>query len=217
VRACPVAAACCSALTLAAAVGGLYTTAVYSPYVTYPQPFYGGGTGGSVVVVGRKLLAAAPSAAPGGSCKSAAEVIAATPELSQLGGLAGKASPQLLSELTSKSGPAFTLFAPSNAALQTLTASLGSPEMLTNNATALTALLSYHLVPGAALTAAQLSDGQQLKTALGGPTPPLIVRKSEQGVLIQGVGSEAAVVKPDLRTCRGVIHVVETVLIPVQL
>ena len=94
---------------------------------------------------------------------------------------------------------------------------LKNPELLTNNATALTALISYHLIPGAALTAAQLQNGQQLKTALGGSIPPLKVTKSADGVLIQAVGSEAAVVRADIRTCRGVIHIIDTVLIPVQL
>lgn len=187
------------------AVGGLTTAAVYSPFVT---PV-------TTVVVGRKILAAAPSAAPG-QCKSAAEVVASEPELSQLGSLVMKLTPKLQGELKSKAGADFTLFAPSNAAIQALVSSLSKPELLTGNMTALTALLSYHLVPGAALTAAQLSDGQELKTALGGPTPPLVVRKSDQGVLIQAVGSEAAVIKPDLRTCHGVIHVIDTVLIPIK-
>jgi len=143
--------------------------------------------------------------------------VASEPELSQLGSLVMKLTPKLQGELKSKAGADFTLFAPSNGAIQALVASLSKPELLTSNMTALTALLSYHVVPGAALTAAQLSDGQQLKTALGGPTPPLVVRKSDQGVLIQAVGSEAAVIKPDLRTCHGVIHVVDTVLIPIKM
>ena len=189
-----------------AAVGGLTTAAVYSPFVTPVR---------TTVVVGRKTLAAAPAAAPG-QCKSAAEVVAAEPELSQLGSLVMKLTPKLQGALKSKAGADFTLFAPSNAAIQALVSSLSKPELLTGNMTALTALLSYHLVPGAALTAAQLSDGQELKTALGGPTPPLVVRKSDQGVLIQAVGSEAAVIKPDLRTCHGVIHVIDTVLIPIK-
>ncbi len=87
---------------------------------------------------------------------------------------------------------------------------------VTDNTTAITALLSYHIIPGAAATASSLSDGQQLKTALGGPVPPLMVTKSADGVLIKGVGSEAGVVQPDIKVCRGIAHVIDTVLIPIK-
>ena len=188
-------------------VGGLTTAAVYSPFVV---------PAATTVIVGRKLAAAAPAAAPA-NCKTAAQVVAETPELSTLGSLVAKLSPKLQAELTNKGGAESTLFAPNNAAIESLLKQLKSPEMLTNNATALTALISYHLVPGAALTASQLSSGQQLKSALGGSVPPLKIVKSADGVLVQAVGSEAAVVRPDLRTCRGIIHVIDTVLIPVKL
>lgn len=185
-------------------MGGLATTAVFSPYVT------------RTVVVGRHLSAAAPSAAQQASCQTVAEVIAATPELSTLGSLVSKLTPELRAELSKKGGSDFTLFAPNNDAFQKLVSSIQNPSLLTDNQTAVTALLSYHIVPGAAATASSLSDGQQLKTALGGPVPPLTVSKSADGVLIKAVDSEAAVVKPDIKVCRGVVHIIDTVLIPIN-
>ena len=187
--------------------GGLYGVAPYGAY--------GSGLGGTTVIVtGRKTLQAA-------GCESAAAVLAANPATSTLASLAGALSPALGAELKSTAGAPFTLFAPSNAAIQSLLASLppgpgGGPPELVRNATALTALISYHVVPGAALTANQLTDGQLLTTALGTAVPPLRVRKTGNDVVIVGVGSEAAVITPDLRTCRGVIHIIDTVLLPVM-
>jgi uncharacterized surface protein with fasciclin (FAS1) repeats len=168
------------------------------------------------VVVGRKL-AQAPAAA---ACKTADEVLAAAPNLSRLAQLTQNlAAAPLKADLSKRSGSSFTFFAPSDAALQTLLsalpdASTGQPELV-RNSTALTALLSYHLVPGSALPASQLTDGKQLQTALGGGVPPLRVRRSGNSVVIVGVGSEAAVTQTDLMTCRGIIHVIDTVLLPV--
>jgi uncharacterized surface protein with fasciclin (FAS1) repeats len=98
-------------------VGGLATTAVYSPYVT------------RTVVVGRHLSAAAPSAAQQASCQTVAEVIQQTPELSQLGSLVGKLTPELRNELSKKGGSEFTVFAPNNDAFQKLVSSIQNPSL----------------------------------------------------------------------------------------
>jgi uncharacterized surface protein with fasciclin (FAS1) repeats len=190
---------------------GLYGIA---PYGAYYRPYYPQST---VVVVGRKL-AQAPAAAAG-ECKTADQVLASTPSLSRLSQLTQKLAAPLKADLSTRAGPAFTFFAPSDAALQMLLsalpdASAGQPELV-RNTTALTALLSYHLVPGSALPASQLSDAKQLQTALGSAVPPLRVRRSGTSVAIVGVGSEAAVTQTDLVTCRGVIHIIDTVLLPV--
>jgi uncharacterized surface protein with fasciclin (FAS1) repeats len=186
-----------------AAVGGLATVAPSGVY--YRRP---------VVVVGRKLQAAAGSAQQ--QCKTVADILKQTPNLSALSGASDRLSASLKAELTSSAGGAFTFFAPSDTAIRTLLTSLpnGGSSLLTNE-TAITALLSYHLVPGAALAAADLKDGQQLATALKG-VPPLRVRLADGGVLIVAVGSEAAVVQPDIKTCRGVVHVIDTVLLPIM-
>ncbi len=165
-----------------------------------------------VVVRGRKLQAAAQQA----PCKTVADVLKQTASLSALSSASDRLSAPLKAELTSSAGGAFTFFAPSDTAIRTLLASLpGGGASLLSNETALTALLSYHLVSGAALAAADLKDGQQLATALKG-VPPLRVRLADGGVLIVAVGSEAAVVQPNIKTCRGVVHVIDTVLLPIM-
>jgi uncharacterized surface protein with fasciclin (FAS1) repeats len=177
---------------------------------------YGGfPVGGSttVIVTGRKL-----AQQPG--CRSALEVLQATPQLSRLASLAGGAAPSLTGALQQRSGSAFTLFAPSNGALESLLRALpdaGAPTPeLVRNQTMLTNLLAYHVVPGAALAAADLRDGQQLQTLLGSAVRPLAVAKAGGSVTIRAVASQAKVVQPDLRTCTGVVHVIDNVLLPVQ-
>ena len=182
-----------------------------------------------IIEGGRRHLLAKGAALDGGSvaaaaaasCKSVAEVLSSTPELSTLSRLSGAVSPRLVAALSDKSDK-LTLFAPSNKALQSLLASLpdagGEAPELVRNVTVLTALLSYHVVPGVALSSAQLTDGAAVPTALGAGVPPLRVRlsaPSKQALLI-AAGSEAAVVKPDLTACNGVVHVVDTVLLPVD-
>ena len=170
------------------------------------------------VVVGRKLQEAAAVEAPPASsaCKTVAQVVAQTPSLSALAGLASRLSPPLKAELTSRAGGEFTFFAPSDDAIQSLLAALpNGGKALTANETALTALLSYHLVPGAALTAAELKNGQLLPTALKA-APPLRVRLANGGVIIMGAGSEAAVTRADIKTCHGIVHIIDTVLLPLN-
>ncbi len=88
----------------------------------------------------------------------------------------------------------------------------------TGNLTAVTALLSYHLVPGVTLSSADLlaRNGQQLQTALN---VPLTIRATDAtNVRLIGVGSEALVTQQkDLVACKGVLHVIDTLLIPVAL
>lgn len=164
----------------------------------------GGGGGFGPGFVGRRLFQA--------PCKTALEVMQSTPELSSLAALVPSLTPKLREALSSPSGAPFTFFAPSNAALSSLAAALPdfAPEL--RNGTVLTALLSYHIVPGK-LLASDALQGAPLATALGGMVPPL----SAAGATLKGVGSEAAVVKPDLRSCHATLHVVNNVLLPIPL
>lgn len=110
------------------------------------------------------------------------------------------------------SGPGpFTVFAPTNAAFGKLpkgtVATLVKPE---SKAT-LTKILTYHVVPGK-LNAAQLMDGQRLTTVEG---KPLTVKKSGGKVMIvDAKGGAATVTIADVEQSNGVIHVVNSVLMP---
>ena len=84
------------------------------------------------------------------------------------------------------------------------------------NATVLTALLSYHIVPGVALRAAELRNGQSLPSAVRGEQ--LRVATDAAGhVRIIGAGSQAVVTQPDIMACNGnIVHIVDTVLVPIR-
>jgi transforming growth factor-beta-induced protein len=225
--------------------GGLYGAAPYGAFyqptttviVVAGGGGYGGGIGGGIGLgggggfVGRRMLqgpqtglvvpATADAAAGAEPCQTIEEVLTQTPSLSRLAMLSHNVAQPLKEELSSRSGSSFTFFAPSDAAFQALLTALPDagaevPELV-RNATAMTALLSYHFAPNSVLLAKQLSDGQQLQTALGGTIPPLRVRRAGAALSLVGVGSEAAVTQPDLKTCRGVIHVIDTVLLPVRM
>ena len=97
-------------------------------------------------------------------------------------------------------------FAPTNEAFSKLPAgtvdNLLKPEMKND----LTKVLTYHVVPGA-LRAADLKDGQKLKTVEGSE---LTVQVKDGMVMIDG----ATVTIADVISSNGVTHVVNTVVMP---
>lgn len=110
-----------------------------------------------------------------------------------------------LVETLKGAGP-FTVFAPTNDAFNKLPAgtvdNLLKPEMKKD----LTGVLTYHVVSGA-MKAADLKDGQVLKTVQGGD---LKVSVKDGKVMING----ATVTIADVVSSNGVTHVVDAVLLP---
>lgn len=110
-----------------------------------------------------------------------------------------------LGETLSGAGP-FTVFAPTNAAFAALPAgaldNLLKPEMKKD----LTGVLTYHVVSGA-LRAADLKDGQKLKTVNG---KDLLVSVKDGKVMVGG----ATVTTADAISSNGVTHVIDGVLMP---
>ncbi len=107
-----------------------------------------------------------------------------------------------LVETLKGAGP-FTVFAPTDAAFAKLPA--GTLDALLADKDKLTKILTYHVVPGK-LTG---SDGAGLRAARTVEGSSLAVDTSN-GVRVSG----ANVVTPDVVTSNGVIHVIDTVLIP---
>jgi len=107
-------------------------------------------------------------------------------------------------------GP-FTVFAPTNAAFGKLPAGTVDTLVKPENKATLTRILTYHVVPGR-LEASDLSDGKKLKTVEG---EELTVRKADGKVMIvDAKGGSATVTIPNVNQSNGVIHVVDTVLMP---
>ncbi len=111
-----------------------------------------------------------------------------------------------LAEALSGTGP-FTVFAPTDDAFVAALEALGlTKEELLADTELLTSVLTFHVVPASAM-AADLSDGQLLQTLNG---EELTVAIDGDAVTING----ATVVAADLKAENGVVHVIDTVLVP---
>ncbi len=110
-----------------------------------------------------------------------------------------------LVETLSGAGP-LTVFAPTNAAFSALPAGTLDNLLKPENKADLTGILMYHVVPGA-LKAADLKDGQKLKTVNGAE---LTVTIKDGKVMIDGANVTAA----DLTAGNGVVHVLDAVVLP---
>src|SRR5580700_221132 len=123
-----------------------------------------------------------------------------------------------LVETLEGSGP-FTVFAPTNEAFAKLPA--GTVDMLLKpeNKATLTKVLTYHVVPGrisgsSLMKAVKDGEGQaKLKTVAG---VDLVVKQAGPGKLTitDAKGDVAMVTIPDVLQSNGVIHVIDTVLLP---
>ncbi len=118
------------------------------------------------------------------------------------------------------SGPGpFTVFAPTNAAFAKLPAGTVDNLLKPENKATLTKVLTYHVVPGR-MTAVNLmkavKDGEgmaKLKTVAG---ETLVVKQAGPGKLsiTDAKGDVAMVTIADVLQSNGVIHVIDTVLLP---
>ncbi len=101
-------------------------------------------------------------------------------------------------------GP-FTVFAPTDEAFAKLPA--GTLDAVLADKAKLTAILTYHVVAGKVLAKDVVGlNGKTAKTAQGGE----LAIDTTAGVKVGG----ANVIRADIETTNGVIHVIDTVLIP---
>lgn len=130
---------------------------------------------------------------------SVADTIAKTPTLSTLSGLISSAG---LTDSLKAAGP-FTVFAPSNEAFKAVPAK--TMEDLAKHPEKLKDVLTYHVVAGKSMAA----DVKNSKvTSLNGAH--LELSKAGDFVTVES----AAVTTPDIVASNGVIHIIDTVLIP---
>ncbi|MFO1142325.1 MAG: fasciclin domain-containing protein [Amaricoccus sp.] len=102
-------------------------------------------------------------------------------------------------------GP-FTVFAPTDAAFAKLPAGTVETLLEPENKAKLTAILTYHVVPGK-LMAADVVKYNAAKTANGAELP---IKASGSGVKV----GDANVTATDIVATNGVIHVIDAVLLP---
>ncbi|MGB5813090.1 MAG: fasciclin domain-containing protein [Polyangiales bacterium] len=102
-------------------------------------------------------------------------------------------------------GP-FTVFAPTDAAFAKLPAGTVDSLLLPENKDQLVAILTYHVVPGEVLAA----DVVSLTSAATVQGQALAITTDDAGVHV----NDATVTATDVMASNGVIHVIDTVLIP---
>ena len=102
-------------------------------------------------------------------------------------------------------GP-FTVFAPTDEAFAKLPAGTVESLLKPENREKLVAILTYHVVPGKVLA----KDVVKLKSAKTVNGKEVTVKVGDAGVMVDG----AKVVATDIETSNGVIHVIDSVILP---
>jgi len=112
----------------------------------------------------------------------------------------------LVAGTLSGTGP-FTVFAPTDAAFAKLPA--GTLDSVLQNKEQLTSILTYHVVLGKYM-ASDIKKLKSLKTVQEGLLTIEVHRLFHRGVKI----NDAQVIHPDIECSNGVIHVIDSVLMP---
>lgn len=141
-----------------------------------------------------------------GSFENIVGTAVATPDLSTL--VAAVTAGELAAALSDPTSN-LTVFAPTNAAfagIQSTVDTLLQPENLSQ----LQNVLLYHVVASEAFSS-ELTNGQVIET-LNGQTLTVSIENGE--VYIVANNSRARVIMADVKTSNGVVHVIDTVLVP---
>lgn len=148
-----------------------------------------------------------PAEAPRAATGSAADLSIFTATIKAVG----------LTETLAKPGP-FTIFAPDNAAFDKLPAGTVATLLKPENRATLTTLLSYHVVPGALTTkdlraAIAKGGGKASFDTLQGE--PLTLSVAGDLIVLTDVkGGTSLLSDTDRPRANGVLHVIDTVLMP---
>lgn len=117
-----------------------------------------------------------------------------------------------LADQATKTGP-FTVFAPENSAFEALPDGTVETLLKAENKKMLSGILLYHVVQGSVMSS-DLKDGQKVKTVSGGT---LTVRMKDGKVMLEDAkGGMATVTAADIKATNGVVHSIDTVLMPAK-
>jgi uncharacterized surface protein with fasciclin (FAS1) repeats len=122
-----------------------------------------------------------------------------------------------LVETLQSAGP-FTVFAPTNAAFAKLPAGTVDYLLKPENKSTLTKVLTYHVIAGtfdAVTVVKAITDAKgslALKTVSGGTVTASL--KNGKVVLTDEKGGSATVVATDLKAGNGIVHVIDSVVLP---
>ena len=119
---------------------------------------------------------------------------------------------------TLKSDGPFTVFAPTNAAFAKLPSGTVETLLKPENKAKLTGILTYHVIAGdfdaAAVVKAINDNGGKVSLTTVQGTEITAMMKDGKVMLKDGNGGMSTVVATDLKGSNGVIHVIDTVVLP---
>ena len=156
-----------------------------------------GGTGSS---------APAESSAPATTDETITDIVAGSEDFSTLLAAVQAAD---LGDTLAGDGP-YTVFAPTNEAFAALPEGTVEALVKPKNQEQLAAILTYHVVPGQ-IMAADVTSGEV--TTVNGETFTVDVADGTV-TITDGQGNEATVTSTDIVASNGVIHVIDSVLLP---
>jgi len=165
---------------------------------------------GVIHVINRVLVPPSLAKAPAPT-QSVLQLAAGNPDFSTLVSLVQKAG---LVQALSGSGP-FTIFAPTNEAFQKLaTAAPATYQAVLADPALLTKVLTYHAVAGAINSTQAIAVAKQGGTVASLEGEPISLSLVGGKLTLDGAST---VVTADLQATNGVIHVIDTVLVPPSL
>lgn len=169
-----------------------------------------------------EAAAVAPAAAEpmvGGAPMSPNETIVANAaKASNLTTLVSAVQAAGLAETLSGTGP-FTVFAPDNAAFEKIPAATRTALLAPAGKADLTKILTYHVVPGRLTAAdiasqAQANGGVATLTTVQGETLKVSAGPNNTWVITDSKGGASTITQADVAQSNGMVHVVDTVLMP---
>lgn len=152
----------------------------------------------------KKTIAAAAILAASTSAAFSADIVDTAAGNESFSTLVAAVKAAGLVETLKGDGP-FTVFAPTNAAFEALPAGTVEDLLKPENKDKLTAILTYHVVPGKVM-AADLTDDAEVATVQGS----MVMIDLDNGPMV----NDAKVVTADIEADNGVIHVIDKVIMP---
>jgi uncharacterized surface protein with fasciclin (FAS1) repeats len=147
----------------------------------------------------------APSMAGSYKTKATADIVDTAVAAGDFKTLAAALQAAGLIETLKGKGP-FTVFAPTDAAFAKLPAGTVESLLKPENKAQLTSILTYHVVPGKVKSKSLAGKTMDVKTVQG----TTVAINGKKGVMVDA----ATVTKADIKASNGVIHVIDTVIMP---
>ena len=154
----------------------------------------------------------------GASMSPSATIVTNAAKASNLTTLVAAVQAAGLAETLSGPGP-FTVFAPDNAAFEKIPAAAREALMTPAMKDDLTGILTYHVVPGRLTAAdiaaqAQAGGGTATLTTVQGATLKVSAGPNNTWVITDSKGGTSTITQADVAQSNGVVHVIDTVLMP---